>query len=48
MSSHEQNPAFSTHVKMFFICLAVAVVLAGSIAFGYRQAFELVTWIGSR
>jgi len=48
MSSHEQNPAFSTHVKMFFICLGTAVVLFGAIAMGYRQAYELAVWIGSR
>ena len=48
MSSHEQNPAFSHHVKMFAICLATAAVLAVSIIVGFRGAFELVKTIGSR
>ena len=48
MSSHEQNPPFSHHVKMFAICLATAVVLAVSIAVGFRGVYELVMTIGSR
>jgi hypothetical protein len=48
MSSHEQNPALSTHIKMFFICIGTAVALFGAIAIGFRQAYELVMWIGSR
>jgi len=48
MSSHEQNPAFSTHVKMFIICIGTAVVLFGAMAMGFGQAYELAKWIGSR
>jgi len=48
MTSHDQNPSFRTHVKMFAICLTTAVFLAVSIALGFGQAFELVKWIGSR
>jgi Trk-type K+ transport system membrane component len=48
MSSHDQNPAFSTHVKMLVLCLGLAVGLAASIAGGFRTAYELVMTIGSR
>jgi hypothetical protein len=48
MSSHEQNPSFSQHVKMLIVCLTTAFVLAGGIATGFRQAYELVKWVGSR
>jgi len=48
MSSHEQNPSFGHHVKMAVICLGLAAVLAASIAMGFKQAYQLVMWIGSR
>lgn len=48
MSAHEENPTFGHHLKMLVICVVTAVVLAASVAFGFRQAYELVVWVGSR